>query len=714
MAVYCSTSWFGLAMFKSHKSQSSKSNAKPGKDTGKNDQPVLRQKTLSSFFFQSKKHGPATAKIQGADSVRKSGIKRPIALDKVAIPRPSLLFDSQGSFDDCDPDEDFKRLIKAPQLNNFKDTATPSLPSLNRSFSSVSQYQTDSGSPQKITTVTSSTRQLSFTSTLDLGGETSGYAVDRPSKRSASPRGFQGLRLTLPKRIKPLTRRTSSLGKKSEPLNLTKEQETILELAVKRSLNIFYTGSAGTGKSVLLKSLIERLRSLYGKDAIGITASTGLAAATIGGTTLHKWSGIGIGNGTAEQLVKRIQKQYGLLAVWKNTRVLIVDEVSMIDGKLLDKLEYIARRLRKNEKPFGGIQLILTGDFFQLPPVQKRGVNQQDAITVFCFESQMWKRCIQRTILLTKVFRQQDDELITMLNAIRFGSVTPDLVKSVKELGRAVDYSDGIAPTELYATRREVEASNARQLDALPGKAHRFNSIDTAPKEYLTLLDSSVMVEKVVTLKVDAQIMMLKNKPESELFNGSLGKVLFFTTERLEKTMKDFYRIIDDDVVLDMRIVGQAIANPLIWESREFQQDFHSRPLSRAGNLQTLINNAIKVSSREPVYPYIRWSLNDDRFYYELMLPERFPVDLPGDKAGMERTQLPIMLCWALSIHKAQGQTIQRLKVDLRNIFEAGQVYVALSRAVSRDKLQVLNFNPKRIRANEKVKEFYQNLEVVS
>lgn len=701
-------------MFKSHKNQSSKSNTKPGKSTEKNNQPVLRQKTLSSFFFQSKKHPPATTETHGVDSVRKSGNKRPVAVDKVAIPRPSLLFDSQGSFDDCDPDEEIKRLIKAPRLNNFKSAVTPRLPSLHRSVSSVTQYQTDSDSPQKLTTVTSDTRQLSFTNRPDLGSETNEYGVARPSKRSASPHGFQGLRLKLPKRIKPITRKTSSLGKKTEPLNLTKEQETVLELVVRKNLNVFYTGCAGTGKSVILKSLIERLSSLYGKDAIGITASTGLAAATIGGTTLHKWSGIGIGNGTAEQLVKRIQKQYGLLAVWKNTKVLIVDEISMIDGKLLDKLEHIARRLRKNEKPFGGIQLVLTGDFFQLPPVQKRGENQQDTITVFCFESQMWKRCVQRTILLTKIFRQQDDELITMLNAIRFGAVTPDLVKTVKELGRAVEYTDGIAPTELYATRREVEASNARQLASLPGKAHQFHSIDTAPKEYLTLLDSSVMVDKVVTLKVDAQVMMLKNKPESELFNGSLGKVLFFTTERLERTMKDFYKVIDDDVVLDMRIVSQAIANPSIWDSREFQQDFHSRPLSRASNLQTLVSNAIKLSSKEPVYPYIRWSLNNDRFYHELMLPERFPVDLPGDKTGIERTQLPIMLCWALSIHKAQGQTIQRLKVDLRNIFEAGQVYVALSRAVSRDKLQVLNFNPKRIRANQKVKEFYQHLEVIS
>ncbi|QLL33451.1 hypothetical protein HG536_0E03620 [Torulaspora globosa] len=674
-----------------------------GGNDGTRGKPVLRQKTLNSFFIAAKK---TEARVPPSAVATNASLPPKVTKSDslCSISRKSALFDSQGSFDESDLDSELKKLINPPKLNNLKKGPVLKRAPLQKSesFLGTSQGEWDVGS-QMTSSLSSSTSSFSS----EDGGTGS-------LKRSLPPRPLQGLKLNASKRIRPLTRKLSNVGKAEATISLTEEQQTVLDLVLKRRASVFYTGCAGTGKSIILRTLIAKLHGLYGKEAIAITASTGLAAATIGGTTLHKWSGVGIGTGTGDQLVKRLEKQHNQLAVWRNTRVLIIDEVSMIDGHLLDKLELVARRLRKNEKPFGGIQLVLTGDFFQLPPVQKRD-SQQGEMAVFCFESEMWKTCIHRTILLTKVFRQQDDELVCMLNAIRFGEVTPQLTQTIRYLSRAVSYPDGIAPTELYATRREVESSNARQLASLPGEAYRFHAVDAAPKEYVTLLDSSLMVEKIVTLKVDAQVMMLKNKPESELFNGSLGKVLFFITERLERVMKEFYRLVDDDVILDMRIVSRAIGNPLIMESLDFKQDLNSRPMSRLPALETMINHAKKTSSKEPVYPYVRWSLdNNNRFHHELMLPERFPVDLPGAKTGLERNQLPLMLCWALSIHKAQGQTIQRLRVDLRNIFEAGQVYVALSRAVSKDTLQVLNFNPKRIRANEKVKEFYRNLEVLS
>lgn len=680
----------------------------------KKGQAAMRQKTLFSYFSQSKKPAKPVEREEIFREKRRVDVEVEIIdLEKAKLPAnsPSLLFDSQGSFEECDRDAEFERLLNAPQLNNFKKATISRTPSLQRASSSIRREQSDLESPKKTTVIQSNSRQLSFTS------NTNGRFNDsaRPAKRSGSPSGFAGLKLTAPKRLKPISRKSSNLSTNLGTFKLTKEQENVVEMIVKKRLSIFYTGSAGTGKSVLLKTLIEKLRGLYGKEAVAITASTGLAGTTIGGMTLHKWSGVGIGTKAVDQLVRNIQKQHQIMSVWRNTKVLIVDEISMIDGNLLDKLEVVARKLRKNEKPFGGIQLVLTGDFFQLPPVQKKNDYQQEShsAAIFCFESKMWKSCIQRTILLTKVFRQQDDELVTMLNSIRFGEITPKLVNAIRGLSRNIEYSDGIAPTELYATRREVEISNARQLSILPGKSYQFESIDAAPKQYASLLDSSVMVERVLTLKNDAQVMMLKNKPESELVNGSLGRVLFFITERLERVMKEHFGKIDDDVIIDMRIVSEAIANPIIVDSTEFQQTLLSRPLSRHTTLRTLVNHAIKCSPKTPVYPYIRWALSD-RFHHELMLQERFPVDLPGDKVGIERNQLPLMLCWALSIHKAQGQTIQRLKVDLRNIFEAGQVYVALSRAVSKNCLQVLNFNPNRIRANEKVKLFYKQLEVLA
>ena len=636
----------------------------------------------------------------------------------------SLFSQTQGSFGDDDPEAEFKKLVDVPILNSYKkprriSAMTGSLHKTASASTTQRTYHYDEDETlREVTIVKSNSRQLSFTSTISIDKSNVPTAdLERPAKRSKPSMEFQGLKLTVPKKIKPLFRKTtSSLDSMSyrcalsSPIALTKEQEKVINLIVKKRTNVFYTGSAGTGKSVILQTIIRQLSSLYGKESIAITASTGLAAVTIGGSTLHKWSGIGIGNKTVDQLVKRIQSQKDLLATWRYTKVLIIDEISMIDGNLLDKLEQIARRIRINEDPFGGIQLVLTGDFFQLPPVAKK---DEQRVVKFCFESEMWKRCIQKTILLTKVFRQQDSELIDILSAIRFGELTANITKTIRNLNRDVDYPDGIAPTELYATRREVELSNVKKLQSLPGDLYEFRAVDNAPERYQTLLDSSLMVEKVVALKEDAQVMMLKNRPDVELVNGSLGKVLFFVTESLVVMMKEIYKIIDDDVVMDMRLVSRVIGNPMLKESKQFRQDVNARPLARLERLKIIINQAVKISPQKEKFPYVRWTVGKNKYIHELMVPERFPIDIPRENVGLERTQVPLMLCWALSIHKAQGQTIQRLKVDLRRIFEAGQVYVALSRAVTMDNLQVLNFDPGKIRTNEKVKDFYKRLETL-
>ncbi|EDO17699.1 hypothetical protein Kpol_1033p2 [Vanderwaltozyma polyspora DSM 70294] len=725
---------------------------KPSNVKSSNDQKLsLKQKSIASFFNRSnrvkeevvheaRKKEQHVVVIQ--DSIQET--RQTIINSKTTISnrnvnsKSSMLFNSQGSFDEeCDPDSEFKKLIKGQTFNNFKRSGTPTrVPLLQRSNSSTVSHtmiqDEESGTFNSITSYTSnnsSSRQLSFTRNLDL--DSSDFSESQTSTQFSSSQdstisgsnplkrhSFHGLNLSSHKRIKPIKREKSILGGSvtsarkptTSLVQLTKEQETVVEYIVRRRMNVFYTGSAGTGKSIILRNVIERLTQLYGKEYVAITASTGLAATTIGGVTLHRWAGIGIGTGAIDRILSRIQRKFDLLASWRNTRVLIIDEISMIDGKFLDKLEELARRIRKNNKPFGGIQLVLTGDFFQLPPVPKREINE---LSQFCFESKMWPTCIQKTILLTKVFRQQDNELIEILNSIRFGEIQPAMVKTIRSLNREINYEDGIRPTELYATRREVEASNSRQLQSLPGKLYEFVSIDVAPKEYMDLLDSSVMVEKVITLKEDAQVMMLRNKPESELVNGSLGKVLFFIPQKLEKKMNDLYRYMDEEAIRDMRLVSKVIGKPVYRESNEFKNELNQRPMSRLERLETMINIAVTISEKEPVFPLIRWTITTTRFHHELMLPDNFVVDLPGSNTGLQRTQLPIMLCWALSIHKSQGQTIQRLKVDLSNIFEAGQVYVALSRATSKENLQVVNFNPKRIRANEKVKTFYKKLDVV-
>ena len=186
---------------------------------------------------------------------------------------------------------------------------------------------------------------------------------------------------------------------------LSDEQMSVLKLVAEQKKSVFFTGSAGTGKSVLLREIIKALRAKYTKelDRVAVTASTGLAACNVGGVTLHSFAGIGLGKEAVPELVKKIKRNAKAKNRWLRTKVLIVDEISMVDGDLFDKLEAIARAIRNNGRPFGGIQLIITGDFFQLPPVPDFG-----KISKFSFDASTWNTSIEHTIGLTQVFRQKD------------------------------------------------------------------------------------------------------------------------------------------------------------------------------------------------------------------------------------------------------------------------------------------------------------------
>ncbi|AET41189.1 DNA helicase Ecym_7362 [Eremothecium cymbalariae DBVPG len=505
---------------------------------------------------------------------------------------------------------------------------------------------------------------------------------------------------------------SNSSEQKRGALKLTKEQVMVMDLILKERLNVFYTGSAGTGKSILLRELVKALRAKYGASAVAVTASTGLAAVSIGGTTVNRFSGIGIGAGVLDKLVERAKKKKEVFERWKRTRVLIIDEISMIDGRFLDKLDYVARSLRKNaDVPFGGIQLVFTGDFFQLPPVSDRNPNSPKPL--FCFESKAWQQGIQKTICLQRIFRQKDNDLIDLLNAIRFGEVTPQLTALVRTFEREVHYPDGIEPTELFPTRKEVDTANKRRLERLPGFEVTYEALDSGDveKKFSSYFDA-IIAERTLVLKENTQVMMLKNKDDT-LVNGTVGRVLFFTTANLWNFIqRDHINMLDNaEFVMDMKLVCKAIGVPENCRPLQLQQEINSRPILTKSYLHQYLTLAQRESS-DLLYPLVRFSVSN-KYRYELIQREEFLVDLPINGHGVgegSRHQIPLVPCWALSIHKAQGQTIDRLKVDLRRIFEAGQVYVALSRAVSKDQLQIVNFNPKRIKADPKVKQFYQNL----
>ncbi len=232
-----------------------------------------------------------------------------------------------------------------------------------------------------------------------------------PARENLSKTGRQGnwKQTTLPWHTNQSA--TISEGHGSQPIDasiitLNSEQKHVLDLVINERRNVFFTGPAGTGKSVLMRAIISGLRKRWVHDPkrLGVTALTGLAACNIGGQAFHSFAGIGLGREDLPTLVKKVRQNHKTKKRWLHTSALIIDEISMVDSDLFDKLSQIACAIRKNTRPFGGIQLIMTGDFFQLPPVPD---GHQKEVR-FAFDSAAWASCIDYTVGFTQVFRQRD------------------------------------------------------------------------------------------------------------------------------------------------------------------------------------------------------------------------------------------------------------------------------------------------------------------
>nr|XP_056701009.1 ATP-dependent DNA helicase PIF1 [Euleptes europaea] len=302
---------------------------------------------------------------------------------------------------------------------------------------------------------------------------------------------------------------------------LTQEQSMVLN-AVLSGKNVFFTGSAGTGKSFLLKKIVASLppNSTYA------TASTGVAACQIGGTTLHAFAGIGSGKAPLHQCIELAQRS-GVRLQWLNCHHLIIDEISMVDGEFFDKLEAVARTIRKCENPFGGIQLIICGDFLQLPPVSK-GTEQSK----FCFQAKSWRKCIHLNMELTKVQRQTDRDFISLLDAVRQGRCTEKVTKQLTATAAHKVERDGILATRLCTHKDDVELTNTKRLQELSGEPRSFKAVDSDPVLVKTL-DAQCPVSSIIELKLGAQVMLTKNLDVSQgLVNGARGVVIDFETER--------------------------------------------------------------------------------------------------------------------------------------------------------------------------------------
>ncbi|GIY60798.1 ATP-dependent DNA helicase PIF1 [Caerostris darwini] len=266
------------------------------------------------------------------------------------------------------------------------------------------------------------------------------------------------------------TQKTVAVARPIASRLLTSEQKSVMS-AVMSGRNIFFTGSAGTGKSFLLKRILGALAP----ENTFATASTGVAACQIGGITLHAFAGIGSGVGSIETCINLAEKRSK--SSWKQCQHLIVDEISMIDGEFFQKLDQVARVIRRNDKPFGGIQLILTGDFLQLPPVTKRGQTRR-----FCFQSKAWSDSIDVNIELHTVKRQDDKNFINVLQEVRRGICSKDVVDKLKATNEHNVDKDGILATKLSTHKADVDNINQAYLNNLPGQAQTYCAADSCPE----------------------------------------------------------------------------------------------------------------------------------------------------------------------------------------------------------------------------------------
>ena len=461
------------------------------------------------------------------------------------------------------------------------------------------------------------------------------------------------------------------------------DQLRAVELA-RSGKSFFLTGAGGTGKSYVIRNIVDGLRRDQ-KDT-ALTAMTGCASLLLGkgAKTLHSWAGIGLGNDSAQTLIVKVRKSKAKKN-WLSSDVLIIDEVSMMTPDLLDKLDLVGQGIRKSKLPFGGLQIILVGDMYQLPPVNRANDGHH-----FVFEAQIWKQCIKDSVVLRTIHRQSDPVFLKILNEARAGRLSQESIEILETRRNNSWKKLDIKPTLLFTRRADVEEINMTQLQKCPGPDVSFKAktIKTPVAFMNTEQVVQYAVEKMdkngayvpeLILRKGAQVMLLTNqlpKDESDL----QGEI-----QAIESRHKD-----DDDI------------SEAEWRrmKKELKDDAKRRFDSIGRGLVNGSRGVIEGFSGDKQYPVVRFRNGD----IHTIMPHKWSSE---DVPGLEREQIPLRLAYAITIHKAQGATLDCALIDIGdNTFEFGQAYVALSRVKSLDCLYIWDLEPTAFRVHPKVKAF--------
>jgi ATP-dependent DNA helicase PIF1 len=448
------------------------------------------------------------------------------------------------------------------------------------------------------------------------------------------------------------------------------ESEDVLK-AFKEGKSFFLSGPAGSGKSTLVKQFVS-LCTLFNRE-LYVTSTTGKSAQQMNlgqdssrtrVMTIHSWSGFNYYDELEppEKTYDRVRKSRNAEKRFRDTDTLIIDEASMLDPNFLDALHYVSCRVRRNALPMGGIQLILIGDMFQLPCVRK---SQKDH-SVYCFQAKCWDKVVPTSFILKTIYRQTNSQLVDILNKVRVGEITSDVIEYLKSFPSQVD--DENQYTFIYPRVAQVAKHNQERLLKLDGPEVVFKARMVEQSIFKTgngndssrpvigpaKFPSDTLIPEELVLKIGALVMLIVNiNVDGGMVNGTQGLVIGYNQE--QGTIKVVFAI-------------KATA-PL----RFLESDW-----------------------------------KDTSSYFIWDVPRKEFVISPWLKI----IQFPIMLAFAITIHKAQGSTLARVCVDIGDsIFAPGQAYVALSRCITPDLLRIKSFVPESLHASEIVREFYQKID---
>ena len=400
--------------------------------------------------------------------------------------------------------------------------------------------------------------------------------------------------------------------------------------------NVFLTGAPGAGKTYVLNQFVKQARQRGA--SVAVTASTGIAATHLNGQTIHSWSGVGVAQVMTDTLLKQIKTRRGKRI--RATDILVIDEISMMHAWLFDMVDQACRAVRRSPEPFGGLQVVMSGDLFQLPPVSntrrdrelvapppelvamreryaKAGRNPNGFVT----ESLVWPELNPVVCYLTEQHRQDTGQLLDVLTDIRQGTVT-DTDRQALDTRIGVEPAGDDIAISLYPNNRQADALNDSKLAQINEPEHRFEAESSGQVSLIKRLKSTMLAPEMLSLKVGAAVMALRNDTNQQYVNGSLGTVVdFVSTTEGEYPMVDFEN------------GHTVIMQPAAWEMMD------------------------------------------------------------GETVLASVKQVPLRCAWAITIHKSQGMTLDRARMDLRRTFAPGMGYVALSRVESMDGLYLDGIN---------------------